>query len=62
MPPAAPAFQEAIQAVAHDRGGRLSSLKLGHLLRGRKGTVVNGYRLIADRDTSNTTIWRAEKL
>jgi hypothetical protein len=60
--PAAPAFQEAIEAIARDRSGRLSNLKLGQWLRARKGTVVNGYRFSADRDISNTTIWRAEKL
>ena len=48
--------------IARDRSGRLSSLKLGQWLRARKGTVVNGYRFVADRDASNTTIWQAEKL
>jgi hypothetical protein len=60
--PVSPAFRDAMLAIARDRHGRLSSLKLGHWLRARKGTIVNGYRFMADQDRTNTAIWRAEKV
>jgi hypothetical protein len=60
--PVSPTFQDAVLAIARDRNGRLSNLKLGHWLRGRKGTVVNGYRFVGDEDRTKTAIWRVEKL